>query len=135
MDQVFAALLLDQMARFCIRRGHQVPHIHAVNLFHQCPADLLGVLLNISVNPSVGFRPMSTLNLFHQGLWKLPITSPTSNSQNDDSLRKSIGEKNDKVVDLGPEAFWKIVAQSAGSDEISYVVVLCGDLIRDRTGD
>lgn len=62
--------------------------------------------------------------------------SSTSSSQNNDSLRKSIGEKNDKVVDLSPEAFWKkIVPQSAGSDEISSVVVLCGDLIRDRTGD
>jgi hypothetical protein len=79
---------------------------------------------------------MSTLNNFHQGLWKLPVLmSLNSNSESDNNLRKSIGEKNDKVVDLSPKKFWTVVSQPAGSGEKSCVVVLCGDLIRDRVGD
>ena len=62
------------------------------------------------------------------------MASSSSNSQNGDSLRKSIGERNDKVVDLGPDQFWTKITRHSG-DEKSYVVVLCGDLIRDRTGD
>lgn len=79
---------------------------------------------------------MPGVGLFHQGLWKLPVTSSTSNSENGDSLRKSIGEQNDRVVNLSAEGFWKeIPAPSADSGELSIVVVLCGDFIRDLTRD
>jgi hypothetical protein len=79
---------------------------------------------------------MPDVGLFHQGLWKLPVMSSTSSSQNDDSLRKSIGEQNERVVNLDADGFWKkIDTPSAGSGEISYVVVLCGDFIRDLTRD
>jgi len=53
---------------------------------------------------------MSTLNIFHQGFWKLHVMPSNSNPQNSDSLHKSIEEKNDKVVDLNPKEFWKKIA-------------------------
>lgn len=81
---------------------------------------------------------------FHQGLWKLSqkpsrykASQQLSSNEKKQHLWRSIGLQSATVGELSAKGFWKKVKmenKQAGPGQV-YVVVICGDFIRDRIED
>jgi hypothetical protein len=78
-----------------------------------------------------------------RSLWKIPPPRKTLNLEDDKDdklstfLAKSIGISNPNVIDMHPAKFWKMYLKNFEDISIppQSVVVIMGDLIRDKSGE